>query len=380
MVKTLDKYLALAQQVEKSIDTELSHIQRNPTGLREFLASSSNRHRFLPDTSLDDIEFYKKVLFNRQFAKLVESQTDFDFMDSITEIEGDTDFLKEVGKKPFIFTTFHYGPIGAIGAWLQRAGFSLSMLTISEGVSKDMLHKDAPTDFEVLHADSMDVMLKMLHQLKMGKSLKVTADGMWGVTKDEERKSFVRIDFLGKTYCCKKGIPMLSYASGVPIIPVIARRDPLGKIVLRFASPIYPDRKIDKDTFVVDTLQQCYHFFEDILRKLPDQWEFWFIVDQLFEKPEIRQFSRPSIVKQFLKIFKEDKYRFNQESYDVCHLGSQKAYLFDRKTLGCFGVSNNLSRYLKALPSDGKALKNLKKHINKPLLDDLVQRKVLVEV
>ena len=159
---------------------------------------------------------------------------EFDLMESLVEIEGDTNFLSDLGKKPFLFTTFHFGPIGAISQWLIRKGFDLTMLTISEGVSKEMLHSEAPTGFDVIHADSPDVMLKMMYKLKEGKSLKVTVDGMWGVTKDEARKSFSRIKFLGNTFLCKKGIPMLSYSSGVPIIPVIARRDPLGKVIIRF--------------------------------------------------------------------------------------------------------------------------------------------------
>jgi lauroyl/myristoyl acyltransferase len=381
MVNTLTEYLTLAQEVEQRIEKEISQIQADTTKLREFLASSSNRQKFLPDVEMDDSIFYKDILFNRQFAKIVESQTSHDLMDSLIEIEGDTSFLDEIGKKPFLFTTFHYGPLGAISEWLLRKGFDLSMLTISEGVSKQMLHKDAPKNFDVIHADSPDIMLKMLYLLKEGKSLKVTVDGMWGVTKDEERKSFTRIQFLGNTFLCKKGIPLLSYASGVPIIPVLARRDPIGKIVLRFGSPIYPDRSIPKEKFVTDTLQQCYDFFADILHKLPAQWEFWFIIDQLFEitKKEI-SIEKKSIFTKFLTLFQEGKYRFNKEDYEVCHFGERKAYLFDRKTLGCFGVSKNLSGYLQALPREGRESKIVKNHLKKGLLQDLLARKVLLKV
>jgi hypothetical protein len=191
MVKTLTQYLSLADEVKQTIDQELAQIQSDSGKLREFLASSSNRQRFIPDVEIDDMGFYKDVLFNRYFGKSVESQTDFDLMESLIEIEGDTSFLKDLGKKPFLFTTFHFGPIGAISQWLQRKGFPLTMLTISEGVSKEMLHSDAPSTFDVLHADSPDVMIQMMYKLKEGKSLKVTVDGMWGVTKDEARNFFV---------------------------------------------------------------------------------------------------------------------------------------------------------------------------------------------
>jgi lauroyl/myristoyl acyltransferase len=385
MVKTLTKYLSLADEVKQTIDQELAQIQSDSGKLREFLASSSNRQRFIPDVEIDDMGFYKDVLFNRYFGKSVESQTDFDLMESLIEIEGDTSFLKDIGKKPFLFTTFHFGPIGAISQWLQRKGFPLTMLTISEGVSKEMLHSDAPSTFDVLHADSPEVMIQMMYKLKEGKSLKVTVDGMWGVTKDEARKSFARIKFLDNTFLCKKGIPLLSYATGVVIIPVIARRDPLGKIIIRFDSPIQPDRSIPKEKFVTDTLQNCYDFFTDILRKHPAQWDFWFIMDQLFEKPDLvitinKATIRTAIYKQFLALFQEGKYRFNNEKYEVCGLNEQKAYLFDRKTLGCFGVSRNLSGYLKALPSEGRNRKIVKKHLKDGLLQDLLNRGVLLKI
>ncbi|PWK23905.1 hypothetical protein LV89_03113 [Arcicella aurantiaca] len=381
MVKTLTQYLSFANEVKQNIDQELTKIQADNGKLREFLASSSNRQRFLPDFKIDDMDFYKDVLFNRYFGKAVESQTDFDLMHSLIEVEGDTSFLNDLGKKPFLFTTFHFGPIGAISQWLQRHGFELTMLTISEGVSKEMLHTDAPSTFDVLHADSPDVMLKMMYKLKEGKSLKVTVDGMWGVTKDEAKKSFAKIKFLDNTFMCKKGIPALSYASGVPIIPVIARRDPLGKIILRFGNPIQPSRSIPKEQFITDTLQECYDFFTDILRKHPSQWDFWFIMDQLFEKPTLEiHLNKATILKQFLALFKEGKYRFNNEKYEVCSLNEQKAYLFDRKTLGCFGVSRNLSGYLKALPTEGRNRKIVKNHLKQGLLDDLLNRGVLVKV
>ncbi|MEA5460866.1 hypothetical protein VB796_17535 [Arcicella sp. LKC2W] len=381
MVTTLAQYLSLADEVKQNIDREVAQIQADNGKLREFLASSSNRQKFLPHVEIDDMTFFKDVLFNRYFGKAVESQTDFDLMESLIEIEGDTSFLNDLGKKPFLFTTFHFGPIGAISQWLLRKGFDLTMLTISEGVSKEMLHNEAPSNFDVIHADSPDVMLKMMYQLKEGKSLKVTVDGMWGVTKDESRKSFARIKFLENTFLCKKGIPSLSYASGVPIIPVIARRDPLGKIILRFGTPIQPSRSIPKEKFITDTLQECYDFFADILRKQPSQWDFWFIMDQLFEQPTLEiHLDKATIFKQFLTLFKTGKYRFNNEKYEVCSLNEQKAFLFDRKTLGCFGVSRNLSRYLKALPREGRQRKIVKNHLKQGLLDDLLNRGVLVKV
>ena len=385
MVKTLTQYLSLAEKVNQAIDQELAQIQSDTGKLREFLASSSNRQRFIPAVAIDDIGFYKDILFNRYFSKSVESQADFDLLESLIEIEGDTSFLNDLGKKPFLFTTFHFGPIGAISQWLIRKGFELTMLTISEGVSKEMLHNEAPTQFDVLHADSPDVMLQMMYRLKEGKSLKVTVDGMWGVTKDDSRKTFAQIKFLDHTFLCKKGIPLLSYASGVPIIPVVARRDPLGKIVLRFGSPIQPSRSIPKEKFVTDTLQNCYDFFTDILRKHPAQWEFWFIMDQLIEKPPMvievnKSALKKMVLEQFLKLFQKGKYRFNMEKYEVCRLNEQKAYLFDRNTFGCFGVSKNLSGYLKALPSEGRSRKIVKKHLKNGLLQDLLSRGVLVKV
>ena len=379
MVKTLSEYLFLAKKVQEEIVQELTSIQSDSTKLREFLASSSNRQRFIPEIKLDDMTFFKEVLFNRKFVKTVESQTDFDLMESLIEIEGDTSFLSDLGKKPFIFTTFHFGPIGAISQWLIRKGFDLTMLTINERVSKNMLHNEAPTSFDILHADSPDVMLKMMYKLKEGKSLKVAVDGMWGVTKDEARKSFTKIKFLDNTFLCKKGIPLLSYSSGVPIIPVIARRDPLGKIIIRFDAPIYPDRSIDREKFVIDTLQVCYDFFTKILLKHPSQWEFWFIMNQLFEIPKKSIVeNKYSIFKQFLALFQEKNYRFNSEKYEVCLLNNHKAYLFDCNTHECFGISKNLSGYLKALPSEGRNQKIIKNYLKKDLLNDLLNRKVLL--
>jgi lauroyl/myristoyl acyltransferase len=380
MIQSIQQYIEAVKTIKLQVDRQCDKLQEQPEVLRDFLSSTVNLHKFFPNQNHDDLTFAKKVMMHEKL-KTIERYIDLDTMYSMIEIEGDVDFLNYVGKRPYIFASFHYGTLGPIIAWIMREGFHLSMLSATnQGLKGEMLHDSAPENIEVLDASSVDVMIKLVHNMRSNKCVFGLMDGIWGVTKDEEKKSFSNVELMNHTFSFKKGLSMLSYAAGAHIIPVIALRDSeSGKFIIRFEKPIEVSQQLEKNKFIENSLQKCFDIFQTYLNKYPEQWDFWNVCHQFLAETIVPKqvVTRPTIKQRIFQYLNLGSYKFNREQYDIC-IGGYKNYIIKKQNQSCFAVSKNLSQFLKQLPIEGQKTIIVKKQINEKILDDLIKNKVLV--
>lgn len=380
MITSIEQYFEAVKAIKHNVEGLCEKMQDQQEVLRDYISSTVNLHKFFPNHIHEDLAFAKKVM-EHDMLKNMERQIDLDTMYSMIKIEGDIDFLNHVGSKPYIFTSFHYGSLGPVIAWLMQKGFHMSMLSATDkGIKGEMLHDSAPENIEVLDASSVDVMIKLVHSMRSNKCVFGLMDGIWGVTKDNEKKSFSNVKLLNHNFSFKRGLSMLSYASGAQIVPVISFRDTEnGKFIIRFEKPIEVSRQLEKNKFIEDSLQKCFDIFESYLNINPEQWDFWKICHQFVDEPKkkIAPIEKPSIKQFIIHHINKGSHKFNHSHFEIC-AGVNKNYLVRSQNQSCFAVSKNLSLFLKQLPSEGQKTQIVKKQINKKIFGDLVKNKVLI--
>ena len=366
-IQSLTEYSQVWHGIRQGLDQEFGQIAKTPVQLKEFFSFVTNKRRFLPDSApQNELTFYKSLLHNQRVNLFLDYRTDINLLLDRFMVSGDLGFLQQPG--PFVFATFHFGPFPLIGYQLNRLGFNTSVLTI-EGISHEMIHQDTTDGLDILHSGSTSVLADMMADLNEGKSVMSFVDGNLGVVKQLDTRSFVPVPFLGDTFFCKKGIPLLSYLTNVPVIPLITYRNGPEEIRMVVDAPIYPDRKLSRDVYAQQVLQRCYALFERHLRQTPDQWEFW----NLLGKYMASELERPAAPHP-TPADPLGTYLFNKARYDLIQV-QETPFLFDRQGRGYFPISPVLARLLTDCGQNADALRT---NLPNPLLEDLVKRSVLV--
>lgn len=376
MIQTHNEYLDHIEHLQQEINQSVAEIDNDIHLKREFLSYKTTRRKFLPDYPDSDLEFYRRARFNIKLSSQIERNTSANVLLNLADVEGNTAFTENVNQRPFIFCTFHFGSYGLVGKLLEHFKFNFSVLTLRAGITSDMLHKEATEKLEVLHSDSPGVMLDMMNKLKEGKSIMAFLDGIGGMTEGLDSRSFSCIKFRGHNFYCKKGLPLLSYISGVPIIPVVSYRKSFEKIKVVFGDPIYPSPSVKKDEYVKNTIQKCYSLLQNYLTDYSEQWLYWSVINDYVENDlERSDFD----LQQNALLPTDGQFIFNEARYEI-HEVRQSHFLFDKGSYNSFLISGNLSLFLSSISTSVQNFENLVKRVNKKLLEDLLKKHVLVSV
>jgi hypothetical protein len=369
MITTLEEYRKQTDILLAENGQYLSNNMANDAIMqKEYLFYRANKHTFLPDSPLDDELLFEKMQFNKRL-RILEDNTATDVLMNIMSCEGNMEFLENTQKTPYIFCSFHFGPFMQIGPLLNRQGIDFSVLT-EPGISHRQLHHTvAAEDLKVMHSNTSDILINMIDTLRNNKSLFVFLDGGQGSTIDQEKKSYIPIDFLGQNFYVKKGIPSLSYIADVPIIPLISYRTETGDMKVFFGNPIVPDRTKPRELFVKQMIQECFDTFSAYLIQYPEQFTLWHSLHQYMDLP------LENIVKQELPQI--GKCRFNGLRYSF--FKDQKAnYLFDNKTKQCLAISEGVWNLLQKFPAEGIQVEWLNKSPNISLWQEFARKEILI--
>jgi lauroyl/myristoyl acyltransferase len=372
------------QSFNDQLEQEMEGLHSQPVLLRKYLTSISNKRRFLPEYSSESDElFFKKFQEQKHLIEGLESRVHPPALYELIDAEGDTSFMEDIHDNPYMFVSFHYGSYVSIGLWLYMQQVPICGLA-QEGITMDSVFKDVPENSNsgIVETKGDDVMLSMLSQFYQKKSMLILGDVM-GVPNSPEvsAKSHVKLPFLNQEFYFKKGSLMLAYSSGIPIVPVVAERNDNGRITLKFMTPIRPTRKVSREEFVQQTLKTCLEFFNKSIKRLPAQWENWHTVERFTENnqqesvPQKRRFWDVAFDK--LRWYLSENYRFNKNLYEILKVKG-KNYLYNKQDHSCFTITNNLTDYLQILPQEGISNKIVQKQIKKTLLQDLLQRNVII--
>ena len=369
MITTLNEYKRQSQILLQENEQYVKDSLVNDALMqKEYLFYKANKRTFLPESLLDDGLLFAKMQFNKRL-RILEDNTATDVLMGGMSCEGNMDFLENSSKQPYIFCSFHFGPFMQIGPVLYHQGIDFSVLT-EPGILHHQLHHTATQEeLKVMHSDSSNILINMINDLKKNKSMIVFLDGGQGSTIDQEKKSYLSIDFLGQPFHVKKGIPSLSYIANVPIIPLISYRTEAGEMKIFFGNPIAPDRTKPRELYVKQMIQECFDTFSTYLVKYPEQFTLWHSLHKYMDSPK-----ENLVMDELPKI---GKCRFNALRYSF--FKDQKAnYLFDNKTRKCLAISEGVWTLLQKFPPEGIQVEWLSKSPNISLWQEFARKEILV--
>lgn len=370
----MDATLLEVYQAERSAETA-QFLQIDMTKevgyAARFALFSANLALFLPNipTSQHPALFEEAIINNY----LETSDRNLVHISDISIFEGQTQQVLAVPPQQFIYCSFHLGSYRVFLNWLFRLQRDLVILVrqgvFDEQVQEIMDQKDQiveryniKSDVKIINADEPTSALKILRLLRAGYSLVAFMDANSG-TGDAPGQE---IQFLNHGLSVRKGLPFLSYAANIPILPVIAYRTPDLQNVVCVGEPIYPDKLLAKETFERQTLQHLYDWLAEYVQKFPAQWEVWTYINNFMLPPKV-----PALVSD-VQLFQKTTYQFNAQRYMLFELEAGPV-LFDRAGYDVNEISPDLFRYLSQ-----PTLTNLASTLDNDTFQDLVANAVIV--
>jgi lauroyl/myristoyl acyltransferase len=343
--QVLAKYRSLLEECRQAtnrinIDTDEGYLVRSAV-------FSANLTNFLPNIHYSE----HPALFRESLCHTAYENFDWNIlrMSDLIRIKDKNDVLNTTTKQ-FIFCSFHLGSYRVIANYLFNNGYDFSIL-----VRGDVYEKQAAelldcsrrasekygvkADMRIHNAENPDVLIKVLRELKEGRSLLVYVDGNTGSGSSAEKLDGV--SFLGQNIQIRKGVGYMSYLSGVPILPVVSYRQADSQNVLEFKNLIYPDKTLSRDQYSQQVNQNLYNLLAKYLTKYPTQWEGWSYVQQFLAPIQ----SSADISPKTTVTSYQNSYQFNYSRYCLLNL-QQSPMLFDKKHYTTLEISEDLHNYL----------------------------------
>jgi KDO2-lipid IV(A) lauroyltransferase len=370
-----EKYLKDIQGIRSDIEQRFGGLSpENAASYYDFLKCKANLKNYLPSyKAKSQLDFFKDVWYYRDWAEL-DQRHSYAYRNPI--VVGDQSLLSD--GKPKIFCTFHVGSYRLINFLLVKNDLRFTLIVADDhyadmekefGFLANNYMKECGADagFKVLNAQQGNIGLQMIREIKRDNSLIIYIDGNTGVGGMERKDDKMAvIDFLEGQIYARKGVAFLSYATRVPIVPVLSYWSDDQHPVVHLLDPIYPDRSQDREEFCVNTTQRLYNLLGDLVIKEPAQWNGWLYLSN---------FSVPSS-EEVVQAQENSAYTFNQQRFDVFPWENNHC-LFDSKTYETFKISENLSKVLPLL-TDYYSSSDLEEIMSKDLLHSLIHRKVLI--
>lgn len=204
------------------------------------------------------------------------------------QVEGES-HLKEAlrhGKGAILFTP-HTGNFFYYYWYLSQ---QYPCLTVATAGSKELrpLYKI----FERMGCQGLDY--DTTPSLEMIKKIRkhLTGNGVVFLLGDFWRPSFPIARFFGRTTRSPGGPAMLSLEHKAPIIPFYGHRTHGFRHRLVFGPPIWLHEEFERNQ-VTDATSSLNLFLEQVVRQFPEQWFYWFNVDERWE-PEAEQAGKPT--------------------------------------------------------------------------------------
>jgi len=168
--------------------------------------------------------------------------------------------------KGALIVTAHFGNWELLGSWVAACGYPMDFLVGSQHNQRvDNLLNDFRRE--------MGVGIIPLKTSIRGVFKCLRANRFAGLVSDQHAPSGgVTVDFFGRKAATPKGPAAIALKAGCPLIPILLRRERHDRHVVMTGEPIYPPHSGDDDKDI-ETMTIAYtKFFEDGIRKYPDQW------------------------------------------------------------------------------------------------------------
>ena len=168
--------------------------------------------------------------------------------------------------KGALVVSAHFGNWEMMGAWVATQGFPMDFLIGTQHNEKvDQLlvgfRKDIGVGIVRLSTSARSVF----------KSLK--SNRVAGLVSDQHASSGgVILPFFGRPAATPRGPALFAIRAGCPIMPMVLRRERYDRHVVLAGPPIYPLNSGDEEKDIASMTKVYTGFFEESIRKYPDQW------------------------------------------------------------------------------------------------------------
>jgi Kdo2-lipid IVA lauroyltransferase/acyltransferase len=204
------------------------------------------------------------------WSKRLNSET----LDRIIEIAPETLRMLQAAQargKGIIFVTFHYGEWEMLGVSTALLGFPIMV------VMEQLRNPHVTRIFERLRGHGINqiilqrhAMPKLLKTLKRGGAVALLID-----LNAVPSRGGIWLDFFGKPVFGFSGMAALAQHTGAAIIPAAGHPLPNGRIRAVYGPEIPCANTGDKEADSQTTNQECLRFCEEMVRREPERW-LWF--------------------------------------------------------------------------------------------------------
>ena len=180
----------------------------------------------------------------------------------------DADIIKRVYEegKGAVIVEPHSGNWELLAVWPVALGYPLDILigTLHNPLVNRMLVKTR----EKAGVGVLSLAKSMRSAFKSIKAGRLTA-----ITPDQHAPSGnIIAPFFGREASMAKGPALLALRTGCPILPVGLIRESYDRHILFCGDPIYPPNSGDQEADLLTMTKAYFAYFEEHIRKYPDQW------------------------------------------------------------------------------------------------------------
>lgn len=374
-----EKYLAEKSRLTDGMLPDTESFSKDTLN-RTFNFVSANLLNFLPDLKPDMHEsVFNQMLMHQQLSML-----EYQYPGVIHEVttEGSAEEAMELMKKqPCIICTFHMGSNRLLNHYLayHQIPYAVVManhIASGEGndfsdLFADLYQQQSGEGFTLIEAQRPDAGLKMLRELKKGRSLLIYIDGNTGAGDDSFRnENRSCIDFLNGQIYARSGVGYMSHLANVPVLPVVCYRKNMDDLRLRFGQPVYPDQLQPRKAYAAAATQTIYNFFTPLLGLYPEQWECWMYLHKTVDcnslvMADSAPHGQPAI---------EGLYQLNKSRFGFFNIG-EELYLFNKRSYTSYRVNNDIYQVL----SRSFTLPVRPEELNSQVFEQLYANRVFIE-
>jgi lauroyl/myristoyl acyltransferase len=307
---------------------------------------SANLLKFLPHIGFDrHFSLYKEIILHNQlshFEQLYQETFDYVTFENLT-----SDTMTLMRDRPCIMSSFHFGTYRLLNIFLIKNKIPYTIV-----IPKAILEKEGETlrkiyanggqevDSRFIELESPALGLKMIRELKKGRSLFIYFDGYRGsgdIRHSGRDESEGKIRFLDQTIFARKGVAYLAHTANTPLITAISYRKSREDIRLHFFDPIMPDMKADREKFAQETTQAVYDRFMPFLREFPGQWESWIYLHKSLDCSHLAVPEEKKAVTARPEQGDNERFSFNLSQYGVFKI-EEDPFLFNKNTYTTYPI------------------------------------------
>lgn len=346
---------------------------------------SANLFRLLPHIGFDQHpSLYAEILLHNQLTHHEQQQPDI--LDSITVENLPIEVLQLMKTKPCILSSFHLGMYRLMNLFLTANNIPYTIVIPQKSLLKEgdifrniyrTMHPDASSDsIRFIEMESPSLSLKMIRELKQGRSLFIYFDGYRGAGNIQENKRYGQdgqVSFLGRALLARVGVAYIAQMAGVPLVTAISYRKSLDDLRLHFFDPALPDASITREQFAHKTTQALYDRFGSFLTAFPGQWEAWLYLHRSLPHHDLQRsdLSNDSMDKNAGEQLKN--FQINHNKFGIFKIGDN-AYIFNKGNYTSYPIDNETFHLLEMAVHQ---VINLCR-INNPIIHSLIENEVIL--